>query len=634
MKNILLFIFTFISFSLFGQFRMVGTGSWSTVNDSTYTANITFASDLTGKGYLATQIDSGFQVFTPTEGMYRIDSVWNKTFSSASLRVIEMFGTNGSPFGQIEVFNPDGKLTVPDVPFGSTGATAQLNAAVVTWNARNGGAGIDSTTTSNDSQFVWAGGVAYFSGLADAPRPNNGRVWYVSKSNPSCSASAVVGDPTRPFCNPWQAIDSVQAGDHVNVSYGNYTIGSAGSGADWEGAAFLWFDGSWHFEEGARIETVTTGGYFPIFNSPTTQNVAGESMIVTGRLVVESAAGSVTAIYDGWSAATLGAPRLLSIEMDSAMVTSFMSCQDTIENLYCKANYVATQRRAFFLAGTKFANLTINELLIHGTGNNGDPTYLGSIFPNSYHSMKVGRFTHGRSNAFGVTGLPFGVNTESLHATLDIDELVLLDTMSCNSSSVAKVWDGANTGNLRNSYVRLSIGEITDNSTETKPLFNFRNEYRNSDINVEIGKGGSVSSSLWNQTLSLSDSVRINMGIGKWVQGGSIPAFDFNVAGTTSEISISGDYTSDVEVANIDGAYRNFEFNNARLRSYGNSAILTNDPVTLFSTRLIVPDGVAAIANIADPVSVIIMNSFTNSLIIDSDVTELVEPLLKHISVK
>lgn len=136
MKNLLIVFFLLLSITAFSQFRMVGTATWSTLNDSTYQGNVSFQSDLTGMGYLATHIVDTFRLFTPVEKIYRIDSVWNKTFSSATLRIVEMLGTQGVPVGQVMVFNPDGRNTIPQNPFGSTGATAQLNAAVDTWNAR------------------------------------------------------------------------------------------------------------------------------------------------------------------------------------------------------------------------------------------------------------------------------------------------------------------------------------------------------------------------------------------------------------------------------------------------------------------------------------------------------------------
>ena len=143
----LLFLFCLL-WSVAGQaqFRMVGNATWTVVDDSTFTGTVNFQADLTGKGYLPTQIADTFRLFTPTEQVYRVDSVLNTTFSSATLRLVEYGDTDGSPIGQVMVYNPDGRETVPQNPFGSTGATAQLQAAIDTYNARIGN---EATTESS-----------------------------------------------------------------------------------------------------------------------------------------------------------------------------------------------------------------------------------------------------------------------------------------------------------------------------------------------------------------------------------------------------------------------------------------------------------------------------------------------------
>ena len=142
MKHLLSALFLCFAVTAFGQFRMVSNGipSWTVVNDSTYTATVNFQSDQTGFGYLANQIVDTFRLFTGTEQLYRVSAVANPTFSSADLTVIEVSNqyttTNGPPAGQVMVFNPDGRETIPQNPFGSTGSTAQIQAAIDTYNAR------------------------------------------------------------------------------------------------------------------------------------------------------------------------------------------------------------------------------------------------------------------------------------------------------------------------------------------------------------------------------------------------------------------------------------------------------------------------------------------------------------------
>lgn len=118
-------------------FRMISNGipSFSVVDDSTYTGTVNFQSDLTGKSYLANQVVAGYRLFTSLGQVYRVDSVGATTFSSAELFIVEYNEATSAPNTAVMVYNPDGRETVPDVPFGSTGATAQIGAAVVTYNS-------------------------------------------------------------------------------------------------------------------------------------------------------------------------------------------------------------------------------------------------------------------------------------------------------------------------------------------------------------------------------------------------------------------------------------------------------------------------------------------------------------------
>jgi len=156
-------VFALVFNSLQAQFRLVGTGTWSAVNDTTWQATITFQPDLTGLGYLPTQIVDTFRVFTPTEQRYRIDSIGGATFSSAFLRIVRILPTTTAPSGQVMVYNPDGRSTVPQFPFGTTGSTSQIQAAVVTWNARQatgGGGGPGGTTELADGTTILGDGTA------------------------------------------------------------------------------------------------------------------------------------------------------------------------------------------------------------------------------------------------------------------------------------------------------------------------------------------------------------------------------------------------------------------------------------------------------------------------------------------
>ena len=124
--------------SVFGQltqFRMIGSGTWATVNDSTFSSTVTIQAHLTANGFLPTGIVDSMKVFTQTGQRYRISSVSNKTFSSADLVVVESGGNWGSPVGQVLIYENRGRSSVPSIPFSSTGATAKMQEAADTYNS-------------------------------------------------------------------------------------------------------------------------------------------------------------------------------------------------------------------------------------------------------------------------------------------------------------------------------------------------------------------------------------------------------------------------------------------------------------------------------------------------------------------
>jgi hypothetical protein len=126
------------SVTAFGQFRMVsnGTPMWSQLNDSTYTSNIPLFSDLTGNGFIGIQIDTSFRVFDGIENIYRIDSVWNKTFSSAEVKIVKLEAPYSKPANQIIIYDPNNEESIPSTPVSSSGMTFYLQSAINTYNSR------------------------------------------------------------------------------------------------------------------------------------------------------------------------------------------------------------------------------------------------------------------------------------------------------------------------------------------------------------------------------------------------------------------------------------------------------------------------------------------------------------------
>lgn len=154
MKRILFFLILFFSLcELNAQFRMaVDTSNvvWTTINDSTYSASLILFSDLTGKGYIGTDIVDTFRVFTDQEQVYRIDQIASQGISSIELTVVEYQEDYGVPQGQLIIYDPIGRTTVPQAPFATNGGFPRLNAAIDTWNAKQDT--IDAQTVSNIAQ--------------------------------------------------------------------------------------------------------------------------------------------------------------------------------------------------------------------------------------------------------------------------------------------------------------------------------------------------------------------------------------------------------------------------------------------------------------------------------------------------
>lgn len=139
MKKIFLSLFFSLIFSAaFGQlsqFRMIGSGSWTTVNDSTFSSTVTIQSDLTANGFLPTGITDSMYIFTQTGQRYRISSAINLTFSSADLSIVESGGDWGVPVGQVMIYEDNERTAVPSIPFGATGATAKMQEAADSYNS-------------------------------------------------------------------------------------------------------------------------------------------------------------------------------------------------------------------------------------------------------------------------------------------------------------------------------------------------------------------------------------------------------------------------------------------------------------------------------------------------------------------
>jgi hypothetical protein len=151
MRKILAILLLLSPLVLSAQFRIVGTGLFTTINDSTYRAKIDFRPDLTGNSYNPTQLNDSMYVITQRGQFYRLDSFYNQTFSSAFIIVVERGGNWGAPVGQVMVFQNNKSIAAPQTVYAVNGATAAMQEGVDTWNSKLIKDLIDSTSLWNEA---------------------------------------------------------------------------------------------------------------------------------------------------------------------------------------------------------------------------------------------------------------------------------------------------------------------------------------------------------------------------------------------------------------------------------------------------------------------------------------------------
>lgn len=154
MNRLFLILFTLLGVLTLNaqQFRLVGVASnFQSVNDSTYTAEMTFLADQTGKSFIPTNIadDGSMRVFFNEDFSYTVTDAADKTFSSATLTLEEFGDTDGSPSVSTEgvVYAHLDLNFVPTTPSNSTGMSPKLFSEIQTINKSSGN--VDNTLVTN-----------------------------------------------------------------------------------------------------------------------------------------------------------------------------------------------------------------------------------------------------------------------------------------------------------------------------------------------------------------------------------------------------------------------------------------------------------------------------------------------------
>lgn len=555
-------------------------------------------------------------------------------------------------------------FSVADGNAGQQVGVSPADAACI-WNYYNqisAASGIDSTTYSNDSAFIWSSGQDYFSGITDAPRPNNGRIWYVAKNNPNCSTGAVVGDPTRPFCNPWQAMDSVIAGDVVEVFPAIYKIGDPGeSGMDFNitetigsnpygvaASGNLYGDMTWYFHNGAIIEGYTSSNTVYLFYGTKTYG---------GSLPYNDL---YDCTVDGFLEVRQNNPNPDSIRISITGDFSVFSGKRPFGKFTFRAKKLLVENFIGRESGAKTQELIIDVGRVENTGRlfTCDSLLNGS-------SIKVGHWKILKPSSGGnIIGLGQSIKT-NIDISLDYLELtgamgsgqqtpfewsksadgttyniyvgnIIIDQAATFNQAIAsKLVDNQTSGSMVNTLINFRIGNIYDYSSDTLALFgsnssNYDSTFLNFVIdNIYTKKGG---------VLKFADS---DTDLSKWTfkvencfQDNSRNVAMFSSGGSNAgNYFVDGNFENKGQLASANSNYADRIYLSGRHKTSGTIAVSSDSNINLHNLICVTAAG-TPFQNKTLSVTFNCINVASNQTAIDADVTEAVQPIVRHSSVK
>jgi hypothetical protein len=497
-----------------------------------------------------------------------------------------------------------------------------------------GGGGIDSTTYSNDSAFIWNDGTDYFTGITDVPRINNGRIWYVSKSNPNCSASATVGDHTRPFCHVWQTRDSAISGDIVYVYPARYFISDTGGGGDViatgsnQSHINMWDEGvTYILEKGVTIENASSHRQ-SIFGVVTS---GGTCSIIGNGIVKETGSGGMDLLFDLGTAA--GGSVFIELFETNCQGGGFFFRTSPRVDILVKTKMKNNNNIGEFL---RTRTLNVQAETIHQNGGSRQAMTVDNGVTGGILSVKCKEYI-----VSGTVGCVFsyggaGMTGDSIHVEFKADRFTINPgtIYATFLNGRGKIFARNSSGSGNNKFLSFEIGELNDRSGDTMSLFSTTGTASPNLMQafVKIQKGYS-NAPIYSSTIASNDIWRFD--VKNWTNTSSSKAVFQNYAASTSgEWWISGRYTSNNAPVVRLSASRAIYINDAIFNCTNQTAITTNSEINLRNTVLL--SGTSApIANIVTaPVSANCLSVFSNSTVVDSDVNEMITPIVRNTNVK
>ena len=301
MKRFLLFILFSFPFLIFGQSTtktsLIGTVTFSnftTGGSSDVTGSLINFNDQTNQ-YFANQIQVGDVVWDNIGQRWEVMAVSNGTLTTVDVDLRAINGQGGTPMGSgyVNRETPNVGLSV-FVPDNNIGISQQLKSRVESHNMML----VDSLLAA----------------AASGPPIDNGNILYVDVGGDN--STAVKGDPSKPWADPWAAVTAADSFDLVYVRSGVYNwTGNTGT-------SLLKREVDIHFE------TVTFSGTpGTVFRTVPGENYDGEIRI-TGDFITPP--GGLTFASDGTA-------RDLDLFIEVQRLGYIRSSTDSPPDLFLKA---------------------------------------------------------------------------------------------------------------------------------------------------------------------------------------------------------------------------------------------------------------------------------------------------------
>lgn len=463
---------------------------------------------------------------------------------------------------------------------------------------------------------------------------NNGRVLYVSKSGYKGSGTETVGDPNRPWSNPWAAVAAASEFDLIYVYPARYFISDIGGGGDIETATSNATNINLYkknivlyMEKNVIIENASTTAQslFGTFENSGTCTMLGNASILqssTGRFDFAFDLGSTTSgsLYlECYESNCAGGGFMFRVcpRIDIVVKTNMRNTNNIGE--FLRTKNVSVKAGRVLQSNAKRHQLSVD---IANTGG-----IISLICDEYVVSDSAGSvFVYGGG---GMTGDSIHVEFKTKRFTVNSSAKYVI-----GFSDRGKVFARNSTGSGNNKFLYFQIDEINDRSADTIPMFSI-NAAAPPDMMrayVDIKKGYSTGP-LYSAYIAGNDHWNFN--VSDWVNASTTkPVFQNFSRSVNGSLTVTGNFTSASTPILVLSAARKTTFNNATLTCSATSCILTNHPLNVKSSYLIT-GAFAALSNISTtPVNISVMNSYTNSLLVDSDVNEIVSPLVKNTSVQ